>query len=347
MLETQILPNGRAFGEALSADLQDASSLSIAVAFAKESALSALDIEGWCRKGRNLRLLAGTDFALTELQLLRRLETTGVADCRVHHSAGGQMFHPKLYFLERGVKRVAYVGSSNFTRGGLNDNIEANVRLEAPTGHQSIDEIGHVFDRMFNGEFATPLSPEFEAGYRVLQDALREAQSGLNIPDIADRFRIADNFLLGGYRARVAVQRWLLVVSPQNFETCMRYRLWGRQQQSEVTAYSPGDVFLFHVTEGRGVAALAMFTGQPFYDPAPLWPANRRGNFPWRVRFVPLAELRTGISTREILQPLRVAAPKNWFHGFIQQSHTLSEDDFNALMAEVKTRTRYAQFPRY
>jgi hypothetical protein len=155
---------------------------------------------------------------------------------------------------------------------------------------------------------------------------------------------MADNFLLGGYRSRVAVQRWLLVVSPENFEICMRYRLWGRQHESEVSAYNPGDVFLFHVTGGRGVAALAMFTGEPFYDPVPLWQANRRGNFPWRVRFVPLAELRTGINTRDILQPLRPAAPKNWFHGFIQQSHALSGDDFDALMAEVKQRARYAQF---
>jgi hypothetical protein len=86
-------------------------------------------VEGWCRPGRRLRLLAGTDFALTELELLRRLELTGQAHCRILHSVGPGIFHPKIYLIDKGARRVVYVGSSNLTRGGLQENVEACMRL--------------------------------------------------------------------------------------------------------------------------------------------------------------------------------------------------------------------------
>lgn len=160
MLDARILGSSKAFGESLSEDLRDSSSLAIAVAFAKESALSAIDVEGWCRGGRTLRFLAGTDYALTELELLRRLEIGPQTQCRVYHSMGPKMFHPKLYILEQGPTRVVYVGSSNFTRGGLAENVEVNVRLQGPIGTPEVDNARQVFDRMFDGEFATPVSPE-------------------------------------------------------------------------------------------------------------------------------------------------------------------------------------------
>jgi HKD family nuclease len=86
VIDTRLIQGGKPFGDALLADLVGARDLAIAVAFAKESVLAAVDIEEWCRPGRRLRLLAGTDFAFTELELLRRLELTGQAHCRIFHS---------------------------------------------------------------------------------------------------------------------------------------------------------------------------------------------------------------------------------------------------------------------
>lgn len=63
----------RSLGAALSEDLAGARSVSIAVAFAKQSSLRQLDLPAFCADGRDLRLVAGTDFALTELGLLSRL----------------------------------------------------------------------------------------------------------------------------------------------------------------------------------------------------------------------------------------------------------------------------------
>lgn len=344
-METQspavsILGDAHAFGQSLERDLQDATRVAIAVAFAKESALSASAIETWCQAGHTLRLLAGTDFALTELELLRRLELTNRAECRIYHSIGSSIFHPKLYILDKDTTRVIYVGSSNFTRGGLLDNVEANVRVQAPIGTPEVDAANELFDHLFRGEFATPVTKEFEAGYRELQDAMRRAQAAPLLPEASERFRVTESLLLGGYRARVAVQKWLLVVNPANFRICMQRRLWGRQARADVAAYTPGDIFFFHVTGGRGIAAFGMFTGEPFLDHSLLWPGSRGGTFPWRIRFLPLGELRTGVQTREVLAPLRFRPPKHWFNGFIQQSHSLTDEDFQALLSEVERAIR-------
>ncbi len=62
--------------------------LSVAVAFAKQSALGAVNVEEWCAPDRKLDVLAGTDFFLTELDLLRRLEKRPHATCRIFHTMG-------------------------------------------------------------------------------------------------------------------------------------------------------------------------------------------------------------------------------------------------------------------
>jgi phosphatidylserine/phosphatidylglycerophosphate/cardiolipin synthase-like enzyme len=97
-------------------------------------------------------MIAGTDFALTELELLRRAEATANACCRVYHSLANQTFHPKMYLLDQGGRQVAYVGSSNFTAGGLRGNVEANVRLEAPTGAPELARATAYFRDLFDGE---------------------------------------------------------------------------------------------------------------------------------------------------------------------------------------------------
>jgi HKD family nuclease len=341
LLSIRVLRDAKAFGRALSDDLRHTERLSIAVAFAKETALLPVDVEKWCHSGGQLRFLAGTDYWLTELQLLRRLEMNPLAQCRIYHSVGPQIFHPKLYVLEGNADGIVYVGSSNFTQGGLFTNVEVNMRLETSKGATEFQEAKRTFDDMFDGEFATPILPEFEAGYRELQEARNLANMSPHVSEAAERFRITENLLLGRYRARVAVRRWLFVVTPENYHVCMRERVWGRQQEHEAKGYSPGDIFLFHVTQGRGIAAMGIVTGAPFYDDSRiLWPSNRRGVFPWRVRLLPLGELRTGIPTRETLEPHRPGEPKNWFHGFIQQSHELAASDFDALFAAFEQALR-------
>jgi len=136
--------------------------------------------------------------------------------------SGVRSFIQNSTFSIRAPPVVVYIGSSNFTRGGLRENVEANVRLAVPRNAPAAVEAQTIFDSMFQGEFATPLTPELESGYRELQAALQEARLHGAGSEEALRFRFSDALLLARYRARVAVGRWLLVTSPVNFETCMR-----------------------------------------------------------------------------------------------------------------------------
>lgn len=331
----------RSLGERLRRDMEDANELSIAVAFAKRSALRRVGLADWCADRRSLRLVAGTDFALTELELLSQIGEHPNAKCRVFHLAQEQRsFHPKLYVVEKPRSRVAYVGSANLTAGGLGDNYESVVRLEGPREHPKMHEVAEMFAGFFDSEFSTPVTSEFSARYRELQRAHEEARAERYRLREAQRFAAEDRLSLAVYRQAVARQRWILVVLPDHYPICMRERLWGRQKRNEIERYQPGDLFFFHVGGGRGCAALGMFTGEPFQDTRPLWPASPRGVFPWRIRFVCLGELRHGIPTREILAPLRPGAPKNWFHGFIQSSHSLATRDFDALIQSFASTLR-------
>lgn len=97
-VQARVLGDGAAFGRALRRDLSETRHLSAAVAFAKQSGLAELDLESWSRPDRNLRFLAGTNFFLTELALLRRLEKRPGAECRIFHTLGrGRVFHPGLF----------------------------------------------------------------------------------------------------------------------------------------------------------------------------------------------------------------------------------------------------------
>lgn len=340
-VSVELLTRERPIGERLGRNLERGGRLSVAVAYAKQSGLAALDLERWVAgEGRELRLLAGTDFALTELGLLRRLEPRPGVRCRVFHRLSGVNFHPKLYVVDQGDRRIAYVGSSNLTLGGLRNNIEANVRLEGPRDAPELREPEALFEGLFDSEFATPLTTEFEARYTELQEQYRAAQTRYPEPPAADQLRLAEALLVGQYRGTAANQRQLLVVTPENFALCMRYGTWGHQHEQEIRAYKPGDVFFFHVTGGRGVAAMGMFTGLPYYDKDVIWQNMGRGSFPWRMKFVALGELRTGVDTKVVLLTRRPDAPKHWFNGFIQSSHSLGGEDFESLRAAFEAALR-------
>lgn len=331
----------RSLGAALSEDLAGARSVSIAVAFAKQSSLRQLDLPAFCADGRDLRLVAGTDFALTELGLLSRLSAHASASCRVFHTlATNRVFHPKLYVLDDDDRRVAYVGSANLTAGGLERNYESVVRMVGPRGHPALAAPSAMFESYFASEFASPLTPEFERRYQELRQAHARAEAERwRLPE-AMQAVVEDRLALAEFRAEAAVRRWLLVTTPENYAVCVERRVWGRQQQAEIERYRPGDPFFFHVAKHSEVRALGMFVDQPFFDPSPLWPDAKAGEFPWRIRFELLGELRTGLPTRALLETRRPDAPRHWFNGFIQKSHSLDLEDFAVLSRAFHYRVR-------
>lgn len=333
----------RSFGERLVEDLDDSERAAIAVAFAKRSALTGVALDDWCADGRKLELVAGTDFALTELELLERLSQRTGAQCRVFHkSAARTVFHPKLYILDQPStgSRVAYVGSANLTAGGLSHNFESVVRMAGPRDHPSLLSAEAMFSGWFDSEYATPLDDDFKARYQALQRALTEAESSRWQLPQARRFYAEDRLALAQYRATRSSARWLLVSTPENYQISLTNGLWGRQRESEIGNHRRGDVFFIHVSRFSAIMAMGMFFGDPFFDDTPLWTHDPRGNYPWRIRLSFFGRLHTGIPTKQILAPLRVGAPQRWFNGFIQASHTLEDTDFQALASAFRAAVR-------
>jgi HKD family nuclease len=340
MATIEILGHARAMGDRLVGDVQEAQRLSIAVAFAKESALASIDLKKWAGPNRELRLVAGTDFTITELGLLRTIEALPRASVRFFPVLPGTTFHPKLYVIDKPGRRVAYVGSSNFTRGGLYANVEANVRIEGDPSEPELQRPAQLFDQYFSSEIAMVLSVEFEARYKELQEERRQALARYPDASTENRLRAAEGLLIGQYRGKVAERRHMIVVTPKNYDLCMKSLTCGRKTEERINRFAAGDVFFFHVTDGPGVRAMGMFTGPSYYDDADTWKNMDQGAYPWRRRFILLGELRTGLPTRAILEPLRPGAPKNWFQGYIVASHILTLDDFEALRAAFEQALR-------
>jgi hypothetical protein len=111
----------------------------------------------------------------------------------------------------------------------------------------------------------------------------------------------------------------------------MRSGVWARQSEKEICDCTRGELFFFHVTGERGVAAFGMFTGDPYRDEQPVEGTVSDRALPWRIAIEPLGELRHGIDTKAILAPLRQGAKDHWFSGFVRTSHTLDPADFAAL----------------
>jgi HKD family nuclease len=333
----------RSFGERLSEDLDSSERAAIAVAFAKRSALTEVALDDWCADGRKLELVAGTDFALTELELLERLSQRTGAHCRVFHKATGRTaFHPKLYILDQPStgNRVAYIGSANLTAGGLHHNFESVVRMAGARDHPSLQSAEVMFSGWFDSEYATPLDDDFKTRYQALQRAQADAESSRWQLPQARRFYAEERLALAQYRATQSSARWLLVSTPENYQISLANSLWGRQRESEIHNHRRGDVFFIHVSRFSAIMAMGMFVGDPFYDDTPLWTHDPRGNYPWRIRLSFFGRLHTGIPTKQLLTPLRAGAPKRWFNGFIQASHTLDDADFQALASAFRSAVR-------
>ena len=77
-----------------------------------------------------IRVLTSTYLDVTEPQALYALlEMQGIS-LRVQDGPVG--FHTKAHLLVRRDDAVGWVGSSNWSRGGLRDHIEWNTRIETP-----------------------------------------------------------------------------------------------------------------------------------------------------------------------------------------------------------------------
>jgi hypothetical protein len=134
MLTTRFLAGARTSAALFAKCAARAEQVWVATAWASDG--SAVADALWRARGRIESLVVGLDFHQTDPKFLRRFRPWA----RVYQSADGT-FHPKVYVFRRGRTFDAIVGSSNLTRAGFGDNIEANLHVTGATTETSFTSL--------------------------------------------------------------------------------------------------------------------------------------------------------------------------------------------------------------
>lgn len=140
---------------------------------------------------------------------------------------------------------------------------------------------------------------------------------------------------------------WLLVSSPENFETSRTrgFDIAGMKSRHRKKAETvkAGDTVFFYCTGIKAIAGLAEVTGPYYFDESHIWESTREGEeYPFRFPIKPLAT----IAKREDFVPVEefvdlLTYPKrwpraNWTLAFQGNVHKFDEHDFTILASAVR-----------
>lgn len=163
--------------------IAQATEIAIVAAFVQESGLDTLEpfLFAALARGARVRVLTGDYLGITQVDALERLidwasaerwaesgpVATGGLTTRVVEverlPGQSRSFHPKSWRFEGPGLAVAFVGSSNVSRGALRDGIEWNLRAERERDPAAYQQIVTGFDGLWAQ--ATPLTAEWVAAY--------------------------------------------------------------------------------------------------------------------------------------------------------------------------------------
>jgi len=134
-----------------------ANEIKFGVAFAKYSGFSLIegDIREFLENGGKAEFVLGLDFRTTEPKVLRILDAMAKRglDIRLFcfsdpSTNDTPIYHPKIYIIRKGERFVISIGSSNLTSGGLKNNVEVNVIIEADKKEEVVSDIYGIYNRL-------------------------------------------------------------------------------------------------------------------------------------------------------------------------------------------------------
>jgi HKD family nuclease len=143
---------------------QESAQFRALTAFASEAGLRMLEpgLRRFLDSGHSIFWIVGVDLGGTGREALEFLydlkrEYAGRVDARVFSTGDNRtIFHPKVYWLDAGDRKVVVVGSANATAGGLTHNFEASVQLELEpvTDEEVLEELDFLWI-----SYSSPLPP--------------------------------------------------------------------------------------------------------------------------------------------------------------------------------------------
>jgi len=329
-----------------------AASVRIAVAFAKGSGLAAAPaLEKLVARGGGVRVLAGVDFQLTDLDALLRFERPpSAARVYLHPDASGKaVFHPKVYLFESSEGATALVGSSNLTAGGLAGNVEANLLIRADPNEPVVQHVRAFHARLWNSGLAFQVTPRFRDHYAQLQQKRHEVELSLRAEADFSRaqreLRAAVVEAVTSYRSGAERHCWLLITSPENYIRNIQGRIWGDENRRRIAQVKPGDLIYFYITRPMMVlGAMGVVTRETYEDQPVHWRDGRV--YPYRFGFTPMLQPETPVPFRPLVASLDLfgrKADSTWGQRLQASMRSLSPHDCEVLRTALVTATDGAE----
>ncbi|MGH7234003.1 MAG: restriction endonuclease PLD domain-containing protein [Candidatus Saccharimonadales bacterium] len=197
---TNIDSNGGGFLSVVEKEIQDSVSVCIASGYTSLDIINRFkdDFERIVNSGGEAKLLLGMAFfeglsanKLSTLEdLARKLSSTN--DKSNVFVTYKQRYHGKVYMFDKGTHIKLYVGSSNFSRSGLIDNIECTVMIKDKETTSDLQKfIAYLFDSetstsILKAEIAVPGSSIYlkRVSLKTLDDLQRYDKSTIDVKNI-------------------------------------------------------------------------------------------------------------------------------------------------------------------
>jgi HKD family nuclease len=170
----------------LNQSIENCTQLRMAVAFAKMSGYQLIknSLDSFIRKNGRATILIGLDFHTTDPSVLRELSNYFVIKesfelyCLSGNVNQTATYHPKLYiFSQSNDKTTAIIGSSNLTRGGLENNVEINIEIKTDSFETVITDLQDDFQQMELAERRIKPNSIYIDDYEELYNISRKGKS--------------------------------------------------------------------------------------------------------------------------------------------------------------------------
>lgn len=161
--------------------LHNADQIWVAVALVKESALDFLQTN--LNKDCIQNYLVGIDLPTppTVLRKLQSMQVKGIFECSIYKTTFN--FHPKVYLIKTEETYTAFIGSSNLTDGGLENNIELNYQISNQNDCLAIlDWFNSLFKEGYplNDENINAYERQFES-VKDIEDQVKRARKNIKL----------------------------------------------------------------------------------------------------------------------------------------------------------------------